>query len=77
MISFDVKNGADGGDIMCQSTNLIINATSLGGVESTMERRGKVPGQGHLPPSLLRLSVGCEHIEDLWRDLEKGLEKLE
>jgi putative addiction module component (TIGR02574 family) len=38
-------------------------------VESTMERRAAVPGQGHLPPSLLRLSVGIEDAEDLWDDL--------
>ncbi len=29
----------------------------------------KLPGQQHLPPGLLRLSVGCEHVDDLWDDL--------
>jgi cystathionine gamma-synthase len=52
-----------------QAVRVIHPATSLGGVESTIERRAKLPGQQHLPPGLLRLSVGCEHIEDLWRDL--------
>jgi cystathionine beta-lyase/cystathionine gamma-synthase len=23
-------------------------------------------------PGLLRLSVGCEHVEDLWDDLERA-----
>ncbi|NNF08267.1 MAG: PLP-dependent transferase, partial [Candidatus Eisenbacteria bacterium] len=46
---------------------------SLGGVESTMERRQIIPGQEHLPPGLLRLSVGCEHVEDLWADLDRAL----
>jgi cystathionine gamma-synthase len=38
-----------------------------------MERRGIHPGQQHIPPSLIRLSVGCEELEDLWRDLEAAL----
>jgi cystathionine gamma-synthase len=42
-------------------------------VESTIERRAKLPGQEHIPPGLLRLSVGCEHVEDLWRDLADAL----
>jgi cystathionine gamma-synthase len=49
------------------------HATSLGGVESTIERRAAVPGQEHLPPSLLRLSVGIEDPEDLWADLAEAL----
>ena len=49
------------------------NATSLGGVESTMERRAKLAGQEHVPPGLLRLSVGIEHVDDLWADLERAL----
>ena len=48
-------------------------ATSLGGVESTIERREKLPGQEHVPAGLLRLSVGCEHVEDLWADLDNVL----
>jgi cystathionine gamma-synthase len=52
---------------------IIRHATSLGGVESTIERRAALPGQTHLPPGLLRLSVGCEHVEDLWRDLDQAL----
>jgi len=50
-----------------------VHATSLGGVESTIERRGKLPGQEHVPPGLLRLSVGCEHVDDLWHDLNSAL----
>jgi cystathionine gamma-synthase len=26
-----------------------------------------------MPPTLIRLSVGCEHVEDLWRDLDQAL----
>jgi cystathionine gamma-synthase len=42
-------------------------------VESTIERRASIPGQEHLPPSLLRLSVGIEAVEDLWADLDRAL----
>ena len=52
---------------------VIAHATSLGGVESTLERRAKLPGQDHVPPGLLRLSVGCEHLEDLWTDLDSAI----
>jgi len=45
----------------------------LGVVESTIERRAQIPGQQHLPASLLRLSVGVEHAEDLWTDLDAAL----
>jgi hypothetical protein len=45
----------------------------LGGIESTIERRSKLPGQEHVPAGLLRLSVGCEHIDDLWNDLNSAV----
>ena len=75
MISFDLAAGAEAADRVCQSTRLIRHATSLGSVESTMERRAAVPGQEHLPPGLLRLSVGIESCEDLIRDLGQAFEK--
>jgi cystathionine gamma-synthase len=73
VVSFDVQGGADHADTVCRSVRIIRHATSLGGVESTIERRAAVPGQTHLPPGLLRLSVGCEHPDDLWRDLQQAL----
>jgi cystathionine gamma-synthase len=54
---------------------IIVPATSLGGVETTIERRSKLPGQGHVPAGLLRLSAGCEHVDDLWNDLKSALEQ--
>lgn len=74
IISFDVHGGAEAADKVCRGTHVIHHATSLGAVESTMERRAAIPGQEHLPPSLLRLSVGIEHVDDLWRDLSDALE---
>jgi cystathionine gamma-synthase len=73
VVSFDVEGGAERADAVCRSVRIIRHATSLGGVESTIERRAAIPGQTHLPPGLLRLSVGCEHPDDLWRDLEQAL----
>ena len=73
VVSFDVVGGAERADAVCRDVRIIRHATSLGGVESTIERRAAVPGQTHLPPGLLRLSVGCEHPDDLWRDLGQAL----
>jgi cystathionine gamma-synthase len=73
IISFDVRGGAEAAEAVCASIALVQHATSFGAVESTMERRAAVPGQEHLPPSLLRLSVGIEDPEDLWTDLEQAL----
>ena len=76
IISFDVRGDAAAADSACAGLQLIQHATSLGAVESTIERRAGVPGQEHLPPSLLRLSVGIQAVEDLWNDLVRALRNL-
>jgi cystathionine gamma-synthase len=76
LISFDVRGGAEAADTACASVALVSHATSFGAVESTMERRAAVPGQEHLPPSMLRLSVGIEDPEDLWADLDQALRRV-
>lgn len=73
VISFDVAGGATAADDVCGRVRLVRHATSFGAVESTIERRASIPGQQHLPPGLLRLSVGIEHVEDLWDDLSQAL----
>lgn len=73
IISFDLEGDAGFADRVCRSVRLIRHATSLGAVESTMERRAAIPGQGHLPPTLLRLSVGIEYAEDLLADLDTAI----
>jgi cystathionine gamma-synthase len=75
IISFDILGGAEAADALCTDVGLIQHATSLGAVESTMERRAAVHGQEHLPPSMLRLSVGIENVEDLWADLDQALRR--
>ena len=74
VLAFEVAD-APTADRLCDAVHVIVHATSLGGVESTIERRGKLPGQEHIPPGLLRLSVGCEHIDDIWNDLNSALEQ--
>ncbi|MGH3203828.1 MAG: PLP-dependent transferase [Streptosporangiaceae bacterium] len=74
VLAFEVAD-APAADRLCNAVRLIVHATSLGGIESTIERRSKLAGQEHLPPGLLRLSVGCEHIDDLWNDLNSALEQ--
>jgi cystathionine gamma-synthase len=73
IISFDLPGGAEFADSVCQKVRLIRHATSLGAVESTIERRAAISGQEHLPPSLLRLSVGIEDADDLWNDLDSAI----
>jgi cystathionine gamma-synthase len=52
----------------------VTRATSLGGTESLIEHRASVEGPGtRAPESLLRLSVGLEHVDDLIEDFEQAL----
>jgi len=76
MIAFDVAGDASVAESVCRGLQLVQHATSLGAVESTIERRAGIPGQEHLPPTLLRLSVGIEAVEDLWGDLDRALSKV-
>ena len=72
MVAFVMHSG-DAADAACRAVRLIVPATSLGGVETTMERRQKYAGDAHVPAGLVRLSVGIENVEDLWADLERAL----
>ncbi|MGO3146859.1 MAG: trans-sulfuration enzyme family protein [Leucobacter sp.] len=59
-----------------QALELITPATSLGGVESLAERRRRQPAEPtQVPESLVRLSFGIEHVEDLWDDLDQALSR--
>ena len=77
IISFEVASDAEGAEKVCNSSQLITNATSLGGVESTWERRRRWALESEsVPENLIRLSVGCEHHEDIWNDIEQALSKI-
>ena len=73
LLSFDVAGGPAARRVET-ATRLIVNATSLGGVTSTMESRHRWEG-ARVPEGLLRLAVGLEPADDLWNDLERALEK--
>jgi cystathionine gamma-synthase len=75
VISFDVDGDSRTADRVCEMLRLVQHATSLGSVESTIERRAAVPGQEHLPATLLRLSVGIEHVTDLKADFDQALQR--
>lgn len=64
-------------ELVTHSTQLWVHATSLGGVESTFERRRRWSGESRdVPDGLVRLSVGIEDVDDLWADLAQALTPL-
>lgn len=66
---------ADRADRIVGATRLWTHATSLGGIESTLQRRRSQDFESPLVPAgLIRLSVGCEDIEDLWSDLRSAID---
>lgn len=69
MIALELDCDAETAERVCSSTQVWTHATSLGSVESLLERRARWSGEEHLPAGLLRLSVGIEAGEDLFRDL--------
>ena len=74
VISFEIDGNADQAEKVCESSRLITHATSLGGVESLWERRRRWAGESpSVPEQLIRLSVGCEHVDDIWQDIEQAL----
>jgi cystathionine gamma-synthase len=77
IVSIVLEGGVVAGDRLVRSTSLWVHATSLGGVESTFERRRRWRSEPiTIPDGLVRLSVGVEDVEDLWRDLEQALSGL-
>ncbi len=74
LLSFDVAGAAEA-RVVETSVRLILNATSLGGVDSTIESRARWEGD-RVPPGLLRLSVGLESLEALWEDLDGALDRV-
>jgi cystathionine gamma-synthase len=63
------------GDLVTRSTRIWRHATSLGGVESTFERRRRWKAEPTtIPEGLIRLSVGIEDVDDLWADLLSALD---
>jgi cystathionine gamma-synthase len=77
IVCIEFGGGITAADQLCDGVRLWVPATSLGGVESTLERRRRWPAESpQVDESLVRLSVGIEDVEDLWADLAQALDGL-
>ena len=73
VLAFELADGPTAG--RCEeAVRLVRNATSLGGVETLIERRARIEPDGRVPEGLLRLAVGLEDVEDLWADLTQAID---
>jgi cystathionine beta-lyase/cystathionine gamma-synthase len=81
MISFEMKDGEKAARKVAESTVYFALAESLGGVESLIEvpaimtHLSVADSEMAIDPSLVRISVGIEHVDDLLEDLEQALKK--
>lgn len=85
MIAFEVAGSAEDAKRVAEATRVFLLAESLGGVESLI---GYPPLMSHatmtederlargIPPTMLRLSVGIEDVDDLIEDLRQALEQV-
>jgi cystathionine gamma-synthase len=74
MLSFEVAGTVEQTEAFLARLRLLTHATSLGGVESLIERRARYAGDASIVcPTLCRMSVGIENVEDLWADLDSAL----
>jgi len=74
MLSFEVRDAA-AAEAVIAACQVWMPATSLGSVESLIERRARWTGET-ASPGLIRLSVGIEDYDDLWNDLEQALNSI-
>jgi cystathionine gamma-synthase len=72
VLAFELADGVLAGHCE-EAVRLARCATSLGGIETLIERRARVEPEGRVPEGLLRLSVGLEHVDDLWDDLVQAI----
>jgi cystathionine gamma-synthase len=74
VIAIELRGGAEAAKSLCESVELWTPGTSVGGVESLIERRRRWGFESTATPeALIRLSVGIEGIDDLWADLAAHL----
>lgn len=75
MLSIELDSTEEQAEELCRNVDVFTHAKSLGGIESLIDRRARYSGSS-APGTLLRLSVGCEHHEDLWNDLANALARV-
>ena len=82
MLSFAVKGGDERAMRFIRSLEIILEATSLGGIESLVTCPFNtshlfVPEEVRLEagiiPGFVRMSIGIEDVEDLWSDIDRAL----
>lgn len=74
MLSIQVTGGEAAAVASAAHVELYKRATSLGGVESLIEHRASIEGEGSpCPTDLLRLSTGIEDVDDLYADIDQAL----
>jgi cystathionine gamma-synthase len=72
VLAFELADGDIAG--RCEdAVRLIRCATSLGGVETLIERRARIEPEGRVAEGLLRVAVGLEDVDDLWADLAQAI----
>jgi cystathionine gamma-synthase/methionine-gamma-lyase len=79
MVSVDLAGGYDAAARFVESLRLITHAVSLGGVDSLAQHPASLthrpvaaaakPGEG-----IVRISIGLEHVDDLWADIAQALD---
>jgi cystathionine beta-lyase/cystathionine gamma-synthase len=83
MVSFELDATLDETADFVSATEVFALAESLGGVESLIEQpatmtHASIPREERieagLTDGLVRISVGVEHVDDLWSDLESAIE---
>lgn len=82
LVSIDLHAGHAAASAAMRAVKLITPAVSLGSVDSLIQHPAGLTHRMLSPdaqqacgitPGLLRLSVGIEHVEDLWADLDQAL----
>ena len=77
IVAFETVGSVEDAEAFCDAVRLVIHATSLGGVETMVERRRRWPEERpDIPDTLIRLSVGIEDVDDLWADLAQALDSI-
>jgi methionine-gamma-lyase len=85
VIAFELRGGTEAGRILMNSVRTITLAVSLGGVESLIEHPASMTHKGipedeqrrqGITAGLVRLSAGCEDLDDLVVDLTQALARV-
>lgn len=74
VLAFELRGGIEAGRVLMNNVRVITLAVSLGGVESLIEHPASMTHKENVTPGLVRLSVGCEDVDDLRADLAQALE---